>query len=257
MTAVKERTFARTAMIMGLPFSLRIRGSVSTSRIEPAIEHVWDRLRHYNKVFSPYRPDSDLNAYLDGAPADAIDPEFADVLELADRAKRLTNGTFDISGAGRLDPSGAVKGWAAERATDHLLDEHVDFYLNAGGDLRLHCRPDGGPPWRVGIEHPGRPAALIAIVTLASGAVATSGAAHRGNHLWDPVQGGPVTSAWQASVLGPTLTWADILATAAAVSGPDHLDRSGWPPGYHVMHAHPDGTTRASREFLGYVTVGS
>jgi FAD:protein FMN transferase len=242
MTRTLDHTITRTAMIMGLPFSLRIRGPIDAERLEPAIEQVWRRLHHYDRVFSPFRPDSDLAAYQRNAPQDAIDPEFFTVLDLADVAKRLTGGTFDVTAGGRLDPSGIVKGWAAERATEHLLDERVDFYLNAGGDLRLYCRPNGGPPWRVGIEHPGQPHTLISIVTLATGAVATSGAAHRGNHLINPATGIPVAAGWQATVIGPTLTWADILATTAAITGPSHLDQSGWPPGYQVMHSLADGT---------------
>jgi thiamine biosynthesis lipoprotein len=250
MTSGTDRTVTRTAQIMGLPFSLRLRGPIDERRLEPAVEHVWKRLRHYDRVFSPFRPDSDLQAYRAGVPADELDPEFATIIELADLARRLTGGTFDIAGGGSVNPSGVVKGWAAQRATDHLLDEDVDFYLNAGGDLRLFCRPDGGPPWRVGIEHPGATDTLIAVVTLGTGAVATSGSAHRGNHLWDPATGAPVTTGWQATVVGPGLAWADILATAAAITGPDDLDRSGWPPGYQVMHARPDGTVRATPGLL-------
>jgi thiamine biosynthesis lipoprotein len=200
-------------------------------------------------VFSTYRPESDLNAYLDGAPLDALDPEFGTILDLADMAKRLTGGSFDVAWAGRLDPSGIVKGWAAHRATQHLPDEDVDFYLNAGGDLRLHCRPGGGAPWRVGIEHPARTDRLVTVVTVSTGAVATSGITHRGPHLGDPATGRPVTTGWQTTVVGPGLIWADILATAAAITDPDRLDRSGWPPGYSVMYAHADGTVRASTDF--------
>lgn len=244
MTSTLDRTISRTAMIMGLPFSLRIRGPIAAGSLEPAIERVWERLRHYDRVFSLYRPDSDLTAYLDGATVDHLDPEFFTVLDLAEIAKRLTGGVFDIAGGGRLDPSGIVKGWAAERATDHLIDENVDFYLNAGGDLRLYCRPGGGPAWRVGIEHPQAPSSLVRILTVDTGAVATSGTAHRGRHLWDPTTAGPASVDWQATVVGPSLTWADILATTAAVSGPDRLDRTGWPPGYQVSYAGPLATAR-------------
>lgn len=249
MTTTTDRIVTRTAMIMGLPFSLRLRGSIGLDRADRIATQVWHRLRHYDQVFSPYREDSDLNAYLHGAPIDALDPEFGSVLELAEVANRLTGGTFDIHWAGRLDPSGIVKGWAAQRATHLLLEEDLDFYLNAGGDLRLHCRPHGGPAWRVGIEHPGRPDSLVRVVTLASGAVATSGIAHRGTHLGDPATGCPVITGWQATVVGPSLTWADILATTAAVTDPDRLDRTGWPPGYSVMYAHPDGALRVTSDF--------
>jgi FAD:protein FMN transferase len=75
-----------------------------------------------------------------------------------------------------LDPTGVVKGWAAERAADHLraLDS-TDFCLSAGGDLVCRTLEPGAAPWRIGIEHPHDPSRLVAVVPVAIGAVATSG----------------------------------------------------------------------------------
>ncbi len=200
-------------------------------------------------MFSPYRPDSDLRRLERRPWCGAVDPDLDNVLRLADLARRMTGGVFDVRATGRLDPSGIVKGWATQRAAAHLADLDVDYYLNAGGDLLVHNRAGDSPAWRIGIEHPADSSGLLAVVTLVGGAVATSGTSHRGAHLWDPTVGRPIDGSWQATVVGPELMWADVLATAAVVAGPERLDRTGWPPGYEVLLADRSGTVAASTGF--------
>ena len=60
------------------------------------------------------------------------------------------------------------------------------------------------------------------MVELSRGAVATSGTAARGHHLIDPATGQPVTGDGSVSVVGSTLMWADVWATALFV-GPSGL----------------------------------
>ena len=62
-------------------------------------------------------------------------------------------------------------------------------------------------------------------VELRTGAVATSGTAARGQHITDPGTGAPATELLSATVVGPSLTWADVYATAAFVLGQRGL---GW-----------------------------
>lgn len=143
---------------------------------------------------------------------------------------------------------------AADAAADgvwHQLQVRlpgVDRYLNAGGDIAMRAF-DLGQPWRIGIEHPDDPAGLLTVLCRFGGAVATSGTAHRGQHLWDPRTGRPAVDVWQATVVGRSLMWADILATAAAVAGPSDLDWRHWPPGYQVLFAGPGGEVIASEGF--------
>lgn len=243
MTTVGAVT-ARVRMLMGLPFSLHLRcGSEADG--EAVADGIWARLARDEQIFSTYRPDSEISRLAVGSlsPA-ACSPVVREVLALAEEARERTGGMFDVRGAGRLDPSGVVKGWAAERA--YRAARIAEGYLNAGGDLVLT-----GPPrsWRIGIEHPADPRGLLTVVAVGTGGIATSGRAHRGAHLWDPATGRAAAGRCQATVVGPTLTWADILATAAAVAGPDRLDRSGWPPGYEVLLAEPDGTASVSAGF--------
>ena len=99
------------------------------------------------------------------------------------------------------------------------------------------------PDWRIGIEHPQHPRTLIAAVPIRSGAVATSGAAHRGQHLLDARTGRPVTGVASVTVIGPSLTWADIDATAAYAHGAGAADWLRGRRGRTGLVVWPDATT--------------
>jgi len=81
-------------------------------------------------------------------------------------------------------------------------------------------------------------------------AVATSGTAERGAHIVDPATGAPVPPDYvSATVVGPSLTRADVYATAAFVMG-RHAPR--WietVPGYELMLVAADGTVSTSSDW--------
>jgi thiamine biosynthesis lipoprotein len=146
-----------------------------------------------------------------------------------------------------FDPSGVVKGWAVERAAAALRAlEATDFCLSAGGDMVCRTLDPATPPWRIGIEHPFDTSMLVAVVPLHTGALATSGTAHRGAHLVDARTGHPPTGIAQVTVIADTLTRADIDATAAYAQGPAAADWLATRPdvGYLVVWA--DGSTTVS-----------
>ena len=117
------------------------------------------------------------------------------MLALGERAERAVRRRVRAYAAragrrGVLDPSGVVKGWAVERAAATSSAGDTDFCLSAGGDLV--CRTaDPSAAWRIGIEDPHDPSRVIAVVPVRTGAVATSGTAHRGDHLVDARTGRP------------------------------------------------------------------
>ena len=77
-----------------------------------------------------------------------------------------------------------------------------------------------GGPWRVGVRHPLRGDALCAALELTDAAVATSGAYERGEHILDPVGGGPARGALSVTVVGRARSpRADAYATAAFAMG--------------------------------------
>ena len=218
----------RVEYLMGMPISLALRGRHAASAAgDNAWRAVIDQLRHVDETFSTYRRDSIINRLDRGELTIAECPaEVGEVIELGRQAERVSNGAFSImlpTRAGRrLDPTGVVKGWAAQRASEFLaaLDD-TDFCLSAGGDIVCHTADPSRSAWRIGIEHPLNSKTLIAVVPIRSGAVATSGTAHRGAHLIDPRTGRTPSGVASVTVIASSLTWADIDATAAYVQGRD------------------------------------
>lgn len=208
---------------MGLPVSLLVRGPAPDSdRVATAVAQVYAELRDVDAVFSLYRSDSTLSRLARGEPV-VRTPEIIEVEQRCEQARVATGGAFDPRRPdGAWDPSGLVKGWAAERASRHLaaLEDH-DWCLNAGGDVQVGS--PSGEPFMVGIEDPTDRTRVLAVVERRSGAVATSGTAARGAHLYDPATGGPAQELASVTVVGPSLAAADVLATAAYVRGPAGL----------------------------------
>lgn len=210
--------------VMGMPVSLALRGRHTTDApARAAWAEALAVLREADRVFSTYRPDSVVSR-LGRGELDERDcpPEVHEVLAIAEATRRDSDGAFDVRRDGRLDPSGVVKGWAVERAAAPLRAlPDTDFCLSAGGDLTCRTlRPDDAP-WRVGVEDPRDPRRLVALVPVRTGAVATSGAAHRGAHVVDARTGLPPTGLGSVTVVAPSLTDADVDATAAYALGPD------------------------------------
>ncbi|HQU00283.1 MAG TPA: FAD:protein FMN transferase, partial [Acidimicrobiales bacterium] len=137
-----------------------------------------------------------------------------EVIDLCGENFELTRGYFDPwAMPGGFDPTGLVKGWAAERALRELTERGVaNALVNAGGDVCV----TPGASFLVGIQHPFDAEALCGVVNVTS-AVATSGIYARGAHLINP-HGEPI-AAVSATVVGGRLVVADALATALAVGG--------------------------------------
>jgi thiamine biosynthesis lipoprotein len=238
-------TRAHVEMVMGLPFSIHVRGPYRPDAELAAVQRVWRDLRDADRVYSTFRPDSDISRIARGElSVDDADPSIKRVLALAERARTRTAGNFDVYYAGSLDPAGIVKTWAAARASRHLEELDADWYLGAGGDILLRSS-SACAPWRVGIEDPADPGTLLAVVDIANGAIATSGRAHRGHHIVSPPTRRPPRTIAQATVCGPDLTWADIYATAwvaADTAAPDWAMM----PGYECLLVTDAGATLCS-----------
>lgn len=230
-TASPPARRAWVEQIMGMPISIHLRGEgVDRPEAQEAVAEAFRILREMDSIFSTYRDDSDLmRLRREEVELSQCSPLVAEALRIGQEAEVLTRGAFTTllpAGDGDLafDPTGLVKGWAVDRASVPLLAlERVSFCINAGGDLLIGAHPDmpsagaGAIMWRVGVEDPLDRQRIATTLTLARGAVATSGTAARGAHLYDPESRELVGRPGSVTVTGPTLLWADIWATALFV----------------------------------------
>ena len=210
----------RVEQIMGTAIGIDVRDHWVPAA---AVEDAFASLRRADLRFSPFRADSEVSRLACGAlVASECSLELRQILALADQLREESGGAFDVRGPGArngLDPSGIVKGWAVEEAAWLLGDAAAKNYaINAGGDIVTRGESEPGQPWRVGIRHPIDPQAVVKVVDLRSGAVATSGSYERGDHIWR--QAGEERGALLSlTVVGPSLTFADAYATAGYAMG--------------------------------------
>lgn len=230
--------------VMGTVFSIETR---TPGEWSSAFEQICAFLHEVDRVFSTYRDDSDI-VRLRRRELRAADahPWVRPVLELCADLQDRTEGWFSARYAGRIDPTGVVKGWAVERAATMLADAGSSHHLvNGGGDVQTHgTRPDG-TPWQLAVVDPRDRSALLAVVPGSGHALATSGTAERGLHIVDPFTGHPVTGIASVSVTGPSVTAADAYATAAVARR-----ELGWLDaieGYEALLVRDDGTQVATR----------
>lgn len=255
MTPTAEHGFVemvrRTEMIMGMPVSLAWRGRPSATA-ENAWQAVVSELRSVDRIFSTYRPDSYVSRLGRGEiDLDQCPREVAEVMAIGADAEQRSNGAFSIRVPGpngrQLDPSGVVKGWAVERAARHLtgLDstgvDNTEFCLSAGGDMVCRVAGADAPAWRIGIENPQDPTKIIAVVPVGNGAVATSGTAHRGQHIVDARTGSPPSGTASVTVIADSLTRADVDATSAYAQGAGAIDWLTEQSGLLALVVLPDG----------------
>jgi thiamine biosynthesis lipoprotein len=194
-----------------------------------ARDAVVEFVHHVDEVFSTFKPHSlvsqlrddrlnedDVAALAEGGNRGAA--EVVDVLRRCRRALVDSRGSFDPwSAPGGFDPSGLVKGWAAEVALQILHEHGVRrAFVNCGGDAAAMT---DGEPWSAGITDPDDNTKIVKTIKLIDGAIATSGTYERGDHVVDPKSGGLSSGARSATVIGPNAALADAYATALCVDG--------------------------------------
>ncbi|MET1063876.1 MAG: FAD:protein FMN transferase [Arthrobacter sp.] len=198
-----------------------------------AVERVFAGL---DAMFSLYVPDSEASRVARGEitvrdASTAFRARFAD----ATGWRLLTQGFFTPERPdGVLDLSGIIKGYAMGQAATALQDVGIeDWCLNAGGDVLVSGSPAPGlgSPWLADVVDPLDRGALLSGFPLGStgrfAALATSGTAERGEHIWRAGAGRTQfrrSEFRQASVAAPDIVTADVLATAIVAGGRPMLD---------------------------------
>jgi thiamine biosynthesis lipoprotein len=207
----------RVEDVMGTTVSLDLAEPLPDDRL---VEELFEWMHAVDARFSTYKVDSEVSRLDRGelGPG-AMSPLLRGVLERCAALWTVTGGYFDAYATGRFDPSGYVKGWAVQVASDRLLAQGaVNHCVNAGGDVRVRGTA-GGRPWRVGVRHPWQADHTCLVVEGTDLAVATSGVYERGHHVIDPLSGEPARGLRSVTVVGPDLGTADAYATAALAMG--------------------------------------
>ncbi|WP_203911511.1 FAD:protein FMN transferase [Rhizocola hellebori] len=227
---------------MGTAISIDLSGSIDSVRAAELADAAFAWFREVDARFSTYQDDSEVNRLQRGelSSADAS-PDLRHVLDECARLWRETDGYFDAYATGRLDPSGYVKGWSVQVASDRLTAAGApDHCVNAGGDVRV-CGRVAGQPWRIGIRHPFEPMQTCWVLAGTDLAVATSGNYERGFHVIDPLTGKPARALASVTVAGSDLGVADAYSTAAVAMGVKGIDWLARLEGYESAVVTEDG----------------
>ena len=252
----------RVEVVMGMPIGIDLRDpsrcQSAPAQAESVLDQCYGLLRAVDDTFSLWRPDTPMArlSARDGHPAE-MPVAVVEVLRACARATQATDGWFVARTLdGRVDPTGLVKGWAVARVGRLLLDSgYRHWCITAAGDVLVHGQAQPADPldpaqtaaaWTVGIAAPDQPGHLLDAVQLGDGAVATSGPAERGGHIWDPVRGRPASGIRSASVLCARgrlddIVRADLLATAAVAHGPGAVAWLQGRPGVAALVVTDDG----------------
>jgi thiamine biosynthesis lipoprotein len=135
---------------------------------------------------------------------------------------------------------GAIaKGFALDEVKKVLIEHGVSSaIIDIGGEIGVigKSQRENGI-WRVGINDPFNPGAIIEAYDLASGAMATSGSYERGEHIFDRTTGQPANSGLASvTVITDSGTIADALSTAIFVMGIEKAQDLIEKTGIHVIY---------------------
>ena len=244
MTSSNGRVFTS----MGTVVSLRTDGDADVvARSAAVAASVFDR---WDRRCSLYRTDSELSRVARGELAlTEADAELRDAYALAVAWRARTGGAFTPHRSdGVIDLNGVVKAVAIAEAGDALQSMGVAGWgIDAGGDVLVSGPRADGSSWLVGIVDPWERDRLLSAIPLGAHrhAVATSGIAERGEHIWSTTDGtDPVFV--QVSVAAGDIVTADVLATAIVAGGEPALDELSAREPVDVLAVRRDGTMAAT-----------
>ena len=197
---------------------------VGIDQLNAGLLEVTDYVKIIDREFSTYKSDSQVSQIRRAElKIEDASRQMQEVWELCLVARNLTDGSFDPwCVKGGYDPSGYVKGWAADRCIE-ILKRHggENIQINAAGDLSLAGGFEDGKPWSIGIRSPENRFEILKVFEIFEGAITTSGTYEIGAHIKDPHTGLIAIGARSATVIGPDGGLADALATALVVTGRD------------------------------------
>ena len=200
--------------------------TVNRAVIDAAMVDVEKFVGDVDEKFSTYKENSYVSRLRRGEIEIGVAPDDVQAVWAAcEQARYISDGAFDPwKVAGGFDPSGYVKGWAADQVAQILQNAGcAHIQVNAAGDLTLrggNLLNDGSTePWKIGVVNPENTQEVVRIFEIFDGAIATSGTYEIGAHITDPFTGLIAIGAQSATVIGPDGGLTDAMATALMVTG--------------------------------------
>ena len=205
----------RVKQLMGMPISI----DIPEAKDDIAFVAAFKRLSAIDERFSAYKPNSELCRFQRGEiPAADLSAEMKQVIKACTAAKKMTNGYFSAYFSDKFNPTGYVKGWAIAEAGKIIEKQGYGTYcISAGGDIL--ARSNSGKVWNIGIQDPQNRHKIFNTLSIANGAVATSGNYERGAHIINPKTKKLASSYLSVTISGPDIIMTDVLATAAFAAG--------------------------------------
>ena len=156
--------------------------------------------------------------------------EIKNVKKLVDYQRiEIKNDSIIIPKGMKIDFGGIAQGYATDRVAMILREHNIQSALiNIGGEIVAIGQSPKGRPWRIGIKHP-RGEGIIETVELKDEALATSGDYEkffiinniRYPHIINPKTGFPATDFVSVTIFAKNAAFADAIATATAIMGPE------------------------------------
>lgn len=180
---------------------------------------------------------------------------------------RIAGKTITLPPGTAIDPGGIGKGLAADITADLVMAAGATgTCINVGGDLRVAGTSPTGGPWSVMVEYPIDSRRVIGRVELRDEALVSSwrtrrtwgSGADRRHHLIDPSTG---DSAWNGlagvTVTAPDAWWAEALATALFLAGPDDAPALAHRYGGGAILVRDDGSILGTGSLRDVVARGT
>lgn len=223
----------------------------ATLKLDPRdIQFAIDKeLNRIDWIASSWKKESELSRYNRSANKEGfqISSDLKWLIERSREIEQLTGGAFSIDqDRGNLDLSGIAKGYAVDRIAEYLAEDlGIDsFLVDIGGEIKAKGVNSKSEAWNVGIFiPPGYEAIKPPRAQLEDSSIATSGRYFKGSHITDPETGKAVShSLISVSVINPSNTTADALATALYVMGPEKGLTCAHDHKIHAIFILEDGT---------------
>ncbi len=235
--------------VMGTMTSIAVAASdverLGAAQVDQAMQAAKAELERIDARFSHYDSGSEISRWVSGGEVpDDAQVEIEMVLAECAQLSADSEGSFAIVDprTGRLDTAGYVKGYAIDNAVAAMRDGGLlNFAIGVGGDTYCAGEAEAGRAWRVAVQDPRACGRVVAVVEARDCAVATSGRAERGDHLWSR-PGEQASSLLSFTVIGPSIAEADAYATIGFVKATDGAAWVAAREGYRSIVVQADGS---------------